>query len=57
MIRPTSKEQIGIFLLLAVVAVNLIVALRFYNLATIKISDFFFWQAQKNELFNPNKRY
>lgn len=45
------------FLLLVIVAINIIVAARFYNIDRIRLGDFFFAQGKENGLFDPNVRY
>ncbi|MBB6111799.1 hypothetical protein SAMN05421821_11480 [Mucilaginibacter lappiensis] len=57
MSKYLNKERIGIILLLIVIITNLIVAIRFYNLDSMRLNDFFLGQGQNNELFNPNIRY
>ncbi len=51
------KKMVGLCLLIAVIVINLISAFNFYSLDKVPISDFFYFQANKNELFNPQKRY
>lgn len=50
-------EKLGFFLLLLLVLGHLIIACNFYFLGTIKIPRFFYLQANKNEYFEPGKRY
>ncbi len=50
-------EIVGFILLVAVIVNNLIIARNFYYLDKLKVPQFFFLQANKNELFDPAKRY
>jgi hypothetical protein len=50
-------EMIGYTLIVLIIAINVYVAANFYFLRSIKIPSFFFKQADKNELFDPKKRY
>lgn len=52
-----NKERAGLFLLLVIIAINIAIALKYYNLNTITLDNFFFAQSQKNGLFDPNIRY
>jgi hypothetical protein len=52
-----TNEKIGFLLLIIIVVANIIIACRYYNLTEMAIPDFFFDQANKNQLFDLKKRF
>ena len=55
--RTALLDIIGFSLISLVVITNLTIAINFYFLRSIKVPAFFFQQVNKNEEFNPKKRY
>jgi len=52
-----KTEKFGLIILTVIILLNLIIAFNFYFLKSIKIPEFFYQQANKNEYYDPNKRY